>query len=439
MCGIGGIISASPRPFNYTAFCALGVINDARGGDSCGVFIDGKYYYGIKEKKYFSDAFKDMEILNNTDTSQIALVHCRKASVGAIDHSTAQPVIIAPEGKVEFVLLHNGTIYNYEELAKKYIPDVDIKGMTDSQVMAQIFYYKGYDALDEYEGSAAFAIVDYRKEKPQVLFYHGKSKDYSYSKEDKEERPLYFLIDKKEKTLYFSSIYQILETFVKDEVAYVLPYNTLCEFDEDCLRSVRKVDRSNVFQKKQYVAAQGNYYTNYGVGSYSSSFFTSYITCNSISNTYCIEGKPIFGKKFISNFGRVEDKKINGNTEVYFYKGYLLANQKAFTFLTTLTASLKITPEEFVKKYINLIAYLSFDRIYYDDEAKLWKKATNWNTAEVYTGKYQQITSTVIRQINNGVMSNINSYDRNLCPYEIVDKGIKFKEILKAIKNESNT
>lgn len=437
MCGIGGIISASPKPFNYTAFCALGVVNDARGGDSCGVFIDGKYYYGVKEKKYFSDAFKDMDILNNTETSQIALVHCRKASVGAIDHSTAQPVIIAPEGKVEFVLLHNGTIYNYEDLAKKYIPNINIKGMTDSQVMAQIFYYKGYDALEEYEGGAAFAIVDYRGEKPQTLLFHGKTKDYSYSKEATEERPLYFLIDKKEKTLYFSSIYQILETFVKEEVAYTLPYNTLCEFDGNYIYSVRKINRDARFQKKSYVAAQGAYYTNYGT--YSSSFFTDYITCNSVSNTYCIDGKPAFGKKFISNFGRIEDKKITGNTEVYFYKGYLLANQKAFTFLTTLTASLKITPEEFVKKYVNLVAYLSFDRIYYDDTKKLWMKATGWNTSEPYTGRYQQITSTIIRQINNGVMSNINTYDKNLNPYEIVDTGIKFKEILKAIKDESNT
>ena len=47
------------------------------------------------------------------------------------------------------MLLHNGTIFNYEDLAKKYIPDIDIKGMTDSQVMEQIFYYKGYDARFE--------------------------------------------------------------------------------------------------------------------------------------------------------------------------------------------------------------------------------------------------------------------------------------------------
>ena len=39
MCGIAGIINKTPREFDYSTFCTLGIANDARGGDSCGVFM----------------------------------------------------------------------------------------------------------------------------------------------------------------------------------------------------------------------------------------------------------------------------------------------------------------------------------------------------------------------------------------------------------------
>lgn len=366
--------------------------------------------------------------------SQIALVHCRKASVGAVDHSTAQPVIIAPNNKVEFVLLHNGTIYNYTNLAKKYIPNVNITGMTDSQVMAQIFYYKGYDALEEYTGSATFVIVDYRNEKPEVLLYHGKSKDYSYSNEETEERPLYILMDQDNKTLYFSSIYQILETFYRDKLAYVVPYNTICKFDGDCIRSVRKIDRSKCTQKKQYKPTYG-YYTS----DYCNSFYSDYIVCNSYDNTYKLDNKPAHGRLFLSNFGRVEKQKYVNTSECYFFNGVALGNAKAFTFLSSLAIKFKMKPEDFAKKYPILIRFLSIDQLMYDDNLKLWVKAVDWNKIETYTGSYQQLTSTIIKDISNGIASTTPSYGVNLAPYEVVNNTIKFKKLLKEITNESNT
>ena len=116
-----------------------------------------------------------------------------------------------------------------------------------------------------------------------------------------------------------------------------------------------------------------------------------------------------------------------------------MGSKKAFTFLSSLTNSLKTTPEKFIEKYRNLVAYLSLNRIYFDSKANLWKKATGWNTSEVYSGKMQQITSTVVRNIKDGIMQTAVSYDSNLIPYEVNDVGIKFKEIYKEIKNESNS
>ena len=163
MCGIFGMISRKTKPFNKRAFCTMGVRNDSRGGDSCGVFIDGLVEYGVDKQKTFISFFRDSKILDTTTECKVALGHCRKASVGKVSLETAQPVVLYNEqGFIDYVLIHNGTVYNYQELAKKYIPDVDITGLTDSQVMARLFYYMGYDCLDEYNGGAVFVIHDYR-------------------------------------------------------------------------------------------------------------------------------------------------------------------------------------------------------------------------------------------------------------------------------------
>ena len=185
MCGIFGLISLDKRKqFNFSMFSTLGINNDSRGGDSCGIFIDGNSEYGTtKDNKFFSDFFLDSELLKKTEEFNIALGHCRKASPGmGVSPEKAQPIVLrtAKSGETRFVMIHNGTITNYEDLAKKYIPDIDIKGFTDSQVMARIFYFKGYDCLSEYIGGSVFFIVDYRQPEPDVLMFKGKSRTYDY-------------------------------------------------------------------------------------------------------------------------------------------------------------------------------------------------------------------------------------------------------------------
>ena len=185
------MISKKPKSFNKRAFCTMGARNDSRGGDSCGVFIDGQVEYGVDKEKLFISFFRGSKVLNQVTDCKVALGHCRKASVGKVSLETAQPVVLYNDsGAVDYVLIHNGTIHNYKELAKKYIPEIDIDGLTDSQVMTRIFYHKGYDALDEYMGGAVFVIHDYRIDK--TLIFKGSSKKYSTSKDPEEERPLFY-------------------------------------------------------------------------------------------------------------------------------------------------------------------------------------------------------------------------------------------------------
>jgi glucosamine 6-phosphate synthetase-like amidotransferase/phosphosugar isomerase protein len=156
MCGLYGIINNGPKPFRKDIFTVLGITNDRRGGDSCGVFIDDRVEYGIDQRALFENFFWDCDLLNNTEVCEIALGHDRKASIGGITVEKAHPILIKnDEGKIEFVLIHNGTIHNYEELAKEYIPDIDCSKMSDSQVLALILYHKGFEVLDKYNGGTA--------------------------------------------------------------------------------------------------------------------------------------------------------------------------------------------------------------------------------------------------------------------------------------------
>jgi glucosamine 6-phosphate synthetase-like amidotransferase/phosphosugar isomerase protein len=53
MCGIWGIIKTKKSRFNKQLFNILGTHNDSRGGDSCGIFIDGNVEYGVNTLKLY--------------------------------------------------------------------------------------------------------------------------------------------------------------------------------------------------------------------------------------------------------------------------------------------------------------------------------------------------------------------------------------------------
>ena len=263
MCGIFGRISTTKKPLDKHKFNALGVTNDSRGGDSCGIFFDGEVEIGHDKNKYYESFMSKSVLLKNTNKTKIAFGHCRKASIGDVSFATAQPVCLYDQhGKIEYVLIHNGTIYNYEDLAKKYIPHIDIKGMTDSQVMARIFYWCGYDVLEEYNGAAVFVIADYRVEEgvsPTIYMYKGASKIYESSNAVTIERPLFLTIADKE--IWFSSMAAILDAMSYPEECLTLNPNVLVEVTvEDTINlvTVKEVDRSKQIQNKKYTYSYNN-------------------------------------------------------------------------------------------------------------------------------------------------------------------------------------
>ena len=379
MCGIFGMISRKPKPFNKRAFCTMGVRNDSRGGDSCGVFIDGNVEYGVDKEKFFIDFFRKSLLLDATTECKIALGHCRKASVGKVSAETAQPVVLRNEaGEVEYVLIHNGTIYNYKELAAKYIPDVKIDGLTDSQVMARIFYYKGYEALSEYNGGAVFVIHDYRIDK--TLAFKGSSKKYTYSVKEEEERPLYYCWHNGR--FIFSSIFETLYAFYYEEVVYDFPCNKLVSIKGNKVKLVQDVDRSKATQCKPvqtvYVRDADDeifYGSRYG-GCYVNKESESYKVTFDGTNYLDKDKKPLHGVYIVSSYGYLFPNKKNEDSwlnKVAFFQGQLLKHPDAFELINKeyLAANKQVTKE--VQLYINLMNFNPFteDEVqyyWYEDE-----------------------------------------------------------------------
>lgn len=420
MCGLAGIITKSPRKFDYATFCTLGVANDSRGGDSCGVFIDGKYGYGTKDYKFFSNYFQDNEFLESIKESTVALVHCRKASVGIIDETTAQPVVITKDGKVDFVVMHNGTIYNYKSLAEKYIPKVNITGMTDSQVMAHIFYNCGYEVLNEYNGGAAFVIVDYRGGSPKTLLFKGASRKNYYAIKEEEERPLFYCIDKDNKELVFSSIWMYLMTLRRNCETYSVRANELLEFNGEELVTVGKFPRTNMQQDKEYFYSG---YYNRSTPSYddwydseSNIVYNEYVSVDLVNNVYSFKGKRIQGKLLLNDYGRVNGKSKE-YIPVWFFDGIALKNSHCYKFLTALRKESRLSGKEFFLKFQNVIRFLSIDGIYLKDE--LYRKATSCIDSTPFTGTFHPISSVSSLKICEGrkigtVYLGVKDYIKNL-------------------------
>ena len=432
MCGIWGIVNTKPRKFDYTTFCILGIANDTRGGDSCGYFIDGHYEYGAKDdKKWFQCFFPENEFLKTCFESTIAFGHCRKASVGKIDETTAQPVVITNKhGQTEYVLMHNGTIHNYAELAKKYIPKEDITGLTDSQVMARIFYYKGYDVLNEYEGGAVFAIADYRYETPKILLFKGASKKTKNSKEQSEERPLYFCVDSEKEELIFSSISSYLMALRPNLTTWDLLPNKLCEFNGKDLIPIKEYTRDSVYQNKEIVLQ--TYYNDYY-----NFYYSKYVTLNNLTNTYSNSDGLLQGKHIISSFGELLKTydKYSTFKEIYFWNGIALKNKACYNFISTLRKKYQTTDQIFDSKFNNLIRYLSVDGIF--NKLGKWYKAISPTKFELFTGTLHMLTSSSyidIKEGNQGITSFNSSSKR---AFESLNSNMdrSFKEILKECKS----
>lgn len=435
MCGIYGIVNTALSDFDKTAFEVLGIDNDSRGGDSCGIFIDGLYEYGVKDLKLFSNFFKTSEVLKKTSKCIVAFGHDRKASVGPINEQAAQPVVITKNGIIEYVLMHNGTIYNYKELAKKYIPKVDIKGFTDSQVMAHIFYHAGYDVLSEYIGAGVFAIIDYRKKNTQVLFFKGASKLDEYSKKASDERPFYYT--EQNGQVMFSSIPTYLKVFHQDSELWTLPTNTLCIFKKGKLYVKKEYSRDNCTQKPKYNAGTAmTYYDGYGwreyddyYGNYNNriagsnstknnTYTKSYIRCDT-DFIFSIDNKRLHGEYEITSYGSIIEDPIYNSRKFYFWCGILLHNGECFDALQQICDEFGIFPEDIVCSFPEFTQMLALTPVY-DESTQKYIIGDGPYSSHPANGSYKIPFSIKVATFTDGKFSSLK-YDNSQILLDVLE------------------
>ncbi|MBQ0113707.1 MAG: hypothetical protein KBT03_11295 [Bacteroidales bacterium] len=358
MCGLAGIITTEKEFLNLSHFDILGSLNDERGGDSCGIFIDGFAQYGIGQWSDFRDF---TNTVHYPTKSSIALVHCRKASVGyPVTEAQAQPIIIKNDGKIEFVLMHNGTITNSKVLAKKYLPDMDVSNMSDSQIMANIFYQHGYDVLNEYEGTAVFIFVDYRGQKPSIKFFKGNS-TWNPTKEN-SERPLFYMKDKKH--FYFSSMYCSLRCISHHSTIYTFPVNSLIELSDNTIHLIQEYDRTKLkITTKPATSGYSGYwgypnYADYYNDLWGSANPSNQVKYHDTDGLYYLGDKLAHGEMNLYDGGSVSDLKCGKN--YYFYYGRLLYNKACYDFLEDMS-NLFVENDFVLKNYPAIIDYFSYN------------------------------------------------------------------------------
>lgn len=283
MCGIFGMATNNPNKINAGNVRILGLANESRGKDSCGISFDGEIYYGLDSKKLFSNFIKGFKI--KPEKYPIIIGHTRMSSVGLVNDHNAHPFGFGDNnGDYEQIFVHNGTLLNHDDLAKYY--DIDEKetyvdGKTtmtrnkiDSEILGEILYKtKTFKVLSEYNGRAA--LVWTNTNQPNTIYlYSGKSVPEHLDSQDKacEERPMNVYIED-DNTFYFSSLKESLEIIGGDDSnTFQIDYNTVYIVKDGDFKNADKIriSRKNNYHTKTWGTAYstGRNYLAYGYGEF---------------------------------------------------------------------------------------------------------------------------------------------------------------------------
>jgi hypothetical protein len=344
--------------------------------------------------------------------------------------------------------MHNGTIYNYSELAAKYIPNVKIKDMTDSQVMARIFYTAGYDVLKEYIGAGAFFIVDYREDTPKVMMFKGESKQTSYAVATTIERPLYYTVDNG--SFIFSSILEYLRAVNPLNPAYSVAPNKLIQIKENKLIEVAEYDRKQCYQSKIVESTYYSRFDDYFKGSKTTNIITNdYYKINDtnyankwyrdaiemdVDCVYYKGEKEAHGTYSTDILGGVYAKGTRNTVTSSFWSGVLLYNEECFNFLERLRKELNVSPLLILQYYPDLVHYLSPIKAWITEEGK-FVESKSGELRQLFSGTQEYPFTTEKLTIKNGDLL----YCKESIPYSKtikvlesnMNKAIDFKALSK--------
>ena len=101
-------------------------------------------------------------------------------------HSGKQPI----QGSSTAWMIHNGEIYNHQELRQGILKDHTFRTKSDSEVIVHLYEKFGYDFVDMLDGDFAFVVID--------------GDDYIAGRDPLGVKPLYYGMDERGR-MYFAS------------------------------------------------------------------------------------------------------------------------------------------------------------------------------------------------------------------------------------------
>lgn len=246
MCGLAGFYPKKGKKVNLKNLLLLGILNETRGTDSCGISIGNQRFTGVKElstARDFINATKD-ELNEVTLLNKPCIFHTRKSTVGAHNEDNAHPFIYEglSENTKYFAAAHNGVIRNMQELKRLYIKneveDCEKYLHIDSHYLIMSLGLnienneKHKEILEKYEGNAA------------LLYYNDDT--YNVWKggcNNTEERPMYYI--ETPEGWYFCSIDSSLNIIFDFKYKIVkVDNNQLLTFEKGLLKSKKIISRS---------------------------------------------------------------------------------------------------------------------------------------------------------------------------------------------------
>jgi len=235
MCGLVGFSGAlSP---DILKLKTLGILNQERGLQSCGLLLNNEIYYGTGAESIFSNLMYKKAVPTTFDDNNTVIIHTRKASVGLVTESNAHPFgfLNNPlDTKFAFAGAHNGTLQNWRDLLKEN-NILDTAFDVDSEALLFIiFSTKNFKVLSKYKGAAAL-LFSFLEEKNTLYAFRGEAGD-------NHERPMFY--SRHPEGTYFSSIKESLLLIGNHKYeVYELPANTVVKFKDGEIIQTFKIHR----------------------------------------------------------------------------------------------------------------------------------------------------------------------------------------------------